>query len=113
LEVFTYNVPFIPRYHTRTGNFYEWFSGRIRRLHASDYAIVSRHYAALLSSSPEEHLKALEQRTKAFEAGLGSPYEVLNPFLTTEDAAEISAHLRDMDEWADRAIEKVSEYLRV
>jgi hypothetical protein len=101
------------QYHAQIEQFYDWFSQKIRILHASDYDTISRHYAALLSSKPERHSAELESRLKAFESGIGSAFDVLNPFMTSADASEIAALLGNTDEWVNAALEKVSKYFTV
>lgn len=98
-------------YHTAIKNFYNWFSERIRILHASDYQTVSKFYASLLSAKQGQHVAALESRIKAFEAGLGTPSDVLNPFMTPSDAADIALLLAKPEEWVNAAIERILKYV--
>jgi hypothetical protein len=100
-------------YHSAIEDFYDWFSQRIRILHVSDYETVSDVYASLLTAKQEQHRAALESRLKAFEAGIGTPFDVLNPFMTPSDGADLAPLLRNPEEWVDAAIERVSRYFEV
>jgi len=103
----------LSQYHGAIDDFYKWFSQQVRALHAADYDAVSRTYAVLLSAKKQEHEQALEERLKAFEAGLGTPYDVLNPFMTPNDASEIASHIHDPDAWIDVGLERVAKYVSV
>lgn len=103
----------INSYHAAVEEFYNWFAERTRALHASDYEMTSRFYAALLSGKSEQHLAALEDRMKACEAGIGTPFDVLNPFMTLSDSSEIGTLLQDPHKWVDAALERVSKYLPI
>jgi hypothetical protein len=101
------------QYHDAVDQFYNWFSERVRVLHVADYSTVSEYYAFLLSGKREENLEKLEQRLKMFEAGIGTPFDVLSPFMTPTDMADISAKQGDLKEWIGTAIRRVSRYLVV
>jgi hypothetical protein len=100
-------------YHASIDQFYNWFAQQVRILHAADYDKVSQYYGVLLSGKREHNTERLEQRLKAFEAGIGTPFDVLSPFMTPSDMSDISMFQGDVEKWIESAIVRVSQYLSV
>lgn len=100
-------------YYAEMERFYNWFSETSRAIHATDYAAVSGYYSELLKGRSERNYEALTERLRVFEAGVGSVFDTLSPFMTPSDASELHALVSDPAKWAVAAFEKVSIYMPI
>lgn len=100
-------VQIIEDYRAVVEDFFTWMSGRLRILHKNDYERIGAYQAEILKLRACEIEGDIRERLAALNRGIGTIIDVLTPFMTVTDGADLNTYIKDLRIWTEEALARI------